>query len=206
MYRKISLLLSLVSCSTFANMSEHDDGMYEVVLIVALIATVSMLTYLCAKALSYKQANSALNAKRMSTDLSPYTFNTHSSTRQEGVSEHKKNSRAWYQRAKKDARFCAEFAAYIDKNYSEQSLDIAQISHALSISERQLQRKVKAHFGQTTSEFIRAHRLNLGAEMLSQGRSVTVTALDVGFCSQNYFSQCFKTHFGMTPSEYISRL
>ncbi|KZN55636.1 hypothetical protein N474_14710 [Pseudoalteromonas luteoviolacea CPMOR-2] len=194
MNKKIGLLVSLASFRAYAVSTESSGGMFEILLIMALIFAVSMFTYFCAKTLSYKQENNALNKKLMGRVQTSNTPDLASINPIVSLPKH----------ASKDERFCSQFTEYIEQNYSEQSLDITLISGALAISERQLQRKVKAHFGQTTSEFIRVHRLNLGAKKLSEGQSVTITALDVGFSSQNYFSQCFKEHFGVSPTEYIN--
>ena len=69
------------------------------------------------------------------------------------------------------------------------------------MSERQLQRKLKALINYTPREYLRNYRLQQAMTMLQAGSSVADAAYSVGFQSLSYFAKCFKAQFGITPSD-----
>jgi AraC-like DNA-binding protein len=71
------------------------------------------------------------------------------------------------------------------------------------MSERQLQRKLKALMNYTPREYLRHYRLQEGAKLLQAGASVADAAYSVGFLSLSYFAKCFKAQFGTTPSDVL---
>ena len=71
------------------------------------------------------------------------------------------------------------------------------------MSERQLQRKLKALMNYTPREYLRNYRLQEGAKMLRAGASVAEAAYAVGFLSLSYFAKCFKAQFGASPSDVL---
>ena len=72
----------------------------------------------------------------------------------------------------------------------------------MGVSERQLQRKLKALIGHTPSDYLRAYRLQQSLEQLREGNSIGEVAKAVGFTSQSYFTTCFKAQFGTTPKQF----
>ncbi|MCG7537178.1 ATP-binding protein [Pseudoalteromonas sp. OOF1S-7] len=102
----------------------------------------------------------------------------------------------------KDSQFIEQLEQWLAAHYADQSLTIKAILPTVAMSERQLQRKFKALLGQTFSEYVKKFRLNKGAEMLSDGMSVTQVAFECGFSSQSYFSLCFKAQYGIAPSQF----
>ncbi len=79
---------------------------------------------------------------------------------------------------------------------------VQQMSVEMAMSDRQLQRKLKAVIDHSPVEYLRAYRLKRAVEKLETGMPVGLVADDVGFSSPAYFSSCFKAQFGATPSEY----
>jgi AraC-like DNA-binding protein len=69
------------------------------------------------------------------------------------------------------------------------------------MSERQLQRKLKALINYTPREYVRNYRLQQAMTILQAGSSVADAAYSVGFLSLSYFAKCFKAQFGVTPSD-----
>jgi len=70
------------------------------------------------------------------------------------------------------------------------------------MSERQLQRKLKALIGATFSESLRDYRLSQAKDLLFKGEQVAVIADKVGFNSSSYFVRCFKAKYGTTPNDF----
>ena len=65
-------------------------------------------------------------------------------------------------------------------------------------------RKIQSLTGQSPTEFIRTIRLRRAAEMLREGRlSVTEVSFAAGFSSVSYFSRCFRTMYGVSPTQFI---
>ncbi|AXT57925.1 alpha/beta fold hydrolase [Aquimarina sp. AD1] len=112
----------------------------------------------------------------------------------------------------------------IDKNKSPQQDSLLQkviqnINHHLSndyygvtmlctevgVSERQLQRKLKASTNMSPNQLISSIRLNRAKELII-GRQNTIAeiAFQTGFSSPSYFSKRFKKQFAISPSELVS--
>ena len=79
------------------------------------------------------------------------------------------------------------------------------MSSEMAMSDRQLQRKLKAIVDHSPAEFLRNFRLNIAATQLQTGTQIGLVAEAVGFSSQAYFASCFKAEFGTTPSDYQQR-
>ncbi|NQZ09043.1 MAG: response regulator [Algicola sp.] len=88
------------------------------------------------------------------------------------------------------------------EHYADIEFNATSLSEQLSLSERQLQRKIKALFDVSIPEMVRNYRLNKAIERLNGGQRASQVYFSVGFSSHSYFSSCFKAKFGQTPSEY----
>lgn len=87
-------------------------------------------------------------------------------------------------------------------NYQLASFNVLSLCHGLGVSEKQLQRKLKALFDKGFSELLRNYRLNKASELLLEGKRVSQVYDAVGFSSHSYFSSCFKAKFGQSPKAY----
>ncbi|TQV74499.1 tetratricopeptide repeat protein [Exilibacterium tricleocarpae] len=102
----------------------------------------------------------------------------------------------------RDREFLDKLYCYLEKNHFESGLNASLISKALNITEKQLQRKIKALTNETIPACVRNFRLKKGAEKLTAGASITSVAYDVGFSSPSYFSTAFAARYGCSPSDY----
>lgn len=76
-------------------------------------------------------------------------------------------------------------------------------SKAIYLSRSQLHRRLKELTGKSTTEFIRAVKMQQAASLLSADKNnVCQAAYAVGFNNLSYFTKCFKAEFGILPSEY----
>lgn len=81
--------------------------------------------------------------------------------------------------------------------------NLEQLAKLSGMSHARLNREFKKEYGLTVFDWLRRHRIELAKNYLSDpAHSVTDIALNCGFSSASHFSQVFKTHLGMTPSEY----
>ena len=89
--------------------------------------------------------------------------------------------------------------SHIDKD----EYGVEQLSKDLAMSRMTFYRKIQSATGQKPSEFIRTIRLRRAAELLREGRrSVTEVSYDTGFSSVSYFSRCFRTMYGVSPTQF----
>ena len=105
-------------------------------------------------------------------------------------------------RTRKDQYFLSELDEALNRNYTNRAFDLSQMAAEMGVSERQLQRKLKALIGHTPSDYLRAFRLKKSLKQLREGDPIGEVAKAVGFSSQSYFASCFKVQFGTTPKQF----
>jgi AraC family transcriptional regulator, glycine betaine-responsive activator len=85
----------------------------------------------------------------------------------------------------------------------EEPLTVSQLSRALGVSQRQLERLFRRDTGCTIIQFSNLLRLQYARVLLTSTRmSIREVSASCGFNSLSYFSQCFKKTFGRKPSKY----
>lgn len=107
--------------------------------------------------------------------------------------------------SKRDQDFIQKLEDYLHDNFAKPALNARLICDALYMTDKQLQRKIKALLGQTIPEYVRNYRLRKGAELLKKEHDILTVAMSVGFSSQNYFSKSFSVRYNMSPSEYRAK-
>lgn len=91
---------------------------------------------------------------------------------------------------------------YIEKNYA-QELTTEYLAKLYGYSEAHFCRKFKETAWLTPMNYLRIYRLEEAAKLLRQGKgSVSDIALACGFPDPNYFTRCFKKHFGVPPRNF----
>lgn len=103
-------------------------------------------------------------------------------------------------------KFLDKLQLVAGKQYADEEFNTSKLAANMHLSERQLQRKLKAALDITPGEYIREFRLIKARGLLKSGMSVGQVAEAVGFSSQNYFARCFKIHTGKTPSDFQRNL
>jgi len=87
---------------------------------------------------------------------------------------------------------------------SDEHYNVEQLSADLCMSRMTLYRKIQSSTGQKPTEFIRTIRLSRAAELLREGRlNITEVSYATGFSSVSYFSRCFRTMHGVSPTQFI---
>ncbi|MDT0603415.1 hybrid sensor histidine kinase/response regulator transcription factor [Thalassotalea castellviae] len=105
----------------------------------------------------------------------------------------------------RDQHFIERLNQIVEQSYANNEFTVEKLVDAVAMSERQLQRKLKALFNQTPAEYIRNYRLLKAKELLLEGKSISLTSDFVGFNSSSYFSRSFKSAFGLSPKEFITK-
>lgn len=103
---------------------------------------------------------------------------------------------------KKDQDFINQVNALISKNYKNENFNRTKMASGLAVSERQLNRKLKALIDCNPMDLLREFRLKKAAEILKDGYQVSFVADECGFTTLSYFSKCFKAQFGLSPKAY----
>ncbi len=89
----------------------------------------------------------------------------------------------------------------IDDHLDDQFFSVETLCKQIGISERQLQRKLKALTNKSPNQLISSVRLHRAKELLLQNKhNVAEIAYQTGFSNPSYFSKSFKKEFGISPS------
>ena len=101
---------------------------------------------------------------------------------------------------KSDQKLLDNLVRVVEQNYTNPNFDVVSMAARMKISDRQLQRKVKAQTGQSPVQHLRHFRLEESLQYLRDSVPVGEVAKAVGFSSHAYFTCCFKAKFGITPN------
>lgn len=94
----------------------------------------------------------------------------------------------------------------INANMSDPNFNIDTLASEVGISRAQLHRRMKEITGISSGKFLRNLRMEQAARLLREGKvNISQIAYKVGYADQAHFSTAFKTHYGMSPSEYVER-
>nr|WKN34050.1 alpha/beta fold hydrolase [Tunicatimonas sp. TK19036] len=94
----------------------------------------------------------------------------------------------------------------IDTHLNNKSFGVSLLSKEVGISERQLQRKLKAVTSKSPNQLISSVRLHRAKELiLEHDYTIAQIAFQTGFSSTSYFSKCFKKEFGLSPSVLLDQ-
>ncbi|WP_195985928.1 AraC family transcriptional regulator [Clostridium sp. D33t1_170424_F3] len=104
--------------------------------------------------------------------------------------------------ANADALRVKEMLAYIHAHYAD-SLTLADIAKAASISERECLRCFKRTIGLSPMQYLLKHRISAAAGLLRETDwTITEISRQCGFESPSYFSLKFKSLLEISPKEY----
>ncbi len=99
----------------------------------------------------------------------------------------------------------AHVIQYIRENI-HRKLDIQDLANQACLSRAQFFRSFRRELGETPVNFINRERIRIAKRALvSQGKSISHTAFDCGFSSENYFVRVFKKMEGSTPGLWRQR-
>ena len=86
------------------------------------------------------------------------------------------------------------------------NITVAKIAQRLNIDRTYFSTLFKNKMNISPKQYIMNYRMNIAVSLLTEKRkSVSVTALSVGYSDVFTFSKMFKRHFGVSPNEYVKR-
>lgn len=100
--------------------------------------------------------------------------------------------------------FMTRVADYIENNICS-AISTAEAAKHCQYSTEHFCRMFKRYFGKTFGDYVNMYKIHKAKDMIDSGSwtSVSEIARELGFISQNNFSNMFKRHIGTTPSAYI---
>lgn len=103
-----------------------------------------------------------------------------------------------------DEIFLAKIKQIVEEKMADQDFNIETVPDNLNIGRTAFYRKFKGLTGITPIDFVKEMRL-LRAQQYLDGDygNVSEVAYAVGFNNAKYFGTCFKSKFGISPSEYL---
>lgn len=100
-------------------------------------------------------------------------------------------------------RIVREAIQILKANYQKPDLSLTYVAQQLNISPGYLSSTFNRETAAGITKYIMTLRLQKGRELLEQtGLSVREVAAAVGILNKRYFSEQFKTEFGVTPKDY----
>ncbi len=99
--------------------------------------------------------------------------------------------------------FLSKLKTVIEDHLEDSEMSLLEICKEMRMSRSQLYKKVKALTNSSTTQIIRAIRLDKAKQLLQNtDRSIYEVAYDVGFKDPAYFSRIFSEEFGMSPRNF----
>jgi DNA-binding response OmpR family regulator len=103
----------------------------------------------------------------------------------------------------KETEFINKCIQHIHKHLDDEHFKSVQLAFAVSLSESQLYRKIKAITNLSTAVFIREVRLTVAKDLLLKtDLNISEIAYQCGFSNPDWFSKSFKEKFGYSPSDF----
>ena len=104
--------------------------------------------------------------------------------------------------AEKEDGTIREALRYLDGHLSE-PLTLAMLAKRFCMSESAFQHKIREQTGYSFRDYRNRQRIVRARRLLLEGRSVTETAMELGFNSADYFSSVFRKYHAVTPTQWL---
>jgi len=103
-----------------------------------------------------------------------------------------------------DERFLTGLLDFVEKEWNNNALNVADFHKHLGYSKSQLYRKMMLVTGESPNNFLMSFRLNNALQLFrKQKGNISEIAYDSGFNNPSYFSKCFLHSYGLLPSDYL---
>ena len=104
----------------------------------------------------------------------------------------------------RDKEFAERLNIIVEANIARADFTIEEFAQLMKLSRTIFYTKVRGITGYSPVEYLRIIRMKKAAELLLSNNEMTVAEVgyNVGYNDPFYFSKCFKTHFGVSPSVY----
>jgi AraC-like DNA-binding protein len=100
-------------------------------------------------------------------------------------------------------QFIQQAEYIVTSHLTNSNFNVDTFAFKMNVSKSTLFRKIKLYFGLSPYDFIQYVRFKKVEQILKiQKYSISDIAYFVGFNDVKYFTRCFKTKFGMTPTRF----
>jgi signal transduction histidine kinase/ligand-binding sensor domain-containing protein/DNA-binding response OmpR family regulator len=107
---------------------------------------------------------------------------------------------------KRDEVFLNRLNEEIEQHLSDEQFSIEKLAVSMSMSQSNLQRKIKGLTGMVPNDYIRITKLKKAAQLLKSSEyRINEICYIVGFSSPSYFSKCFQKQFGLLPKDFYKK-
>ena len=107
-----------------------------------------------------------------------------------------------FTQSEKDS-FLAKLTEILEANLSDEQFGVSELARVMGMSRSNLHRKVKTNTNITVSQFIRRMRLKRALDLLRESSmTISEVAIECGFNSLSYFTNCFHDYYGVPPSKF----
>jgi len=98
--------------------------------------------------------------------------------------------------------FCDRVLKYIAENYGDE-ITSKQAAEALSFNQSYFCRSFKRNFGMSFSNYLNMYRISASKKLIeNSNENIANIAFKCGFQNPDYFTKCFKSFIGISPTEY----
>ena len=105
--------------------------------------------------------------------------------------------------SEEDNIFMDRLITFVTENLGNSDISVDDMAAATATSRSSLNRKTKSLLGLTPADFLKEARIKQACQQLtSTVKSINDIAYSCGFSDPKYFSKCFRTSKGMSPTEY----
>ncbi len=102
-----------------------------------------------------------------------------------------------------ESLFIDTIKKYITENISKQKIHTSELANLVHMSERSINRKLKAITGMTPQQLLLGSRMQYAKnQLVTTNETIATISFSVGFTDTSYFSRAFKSYYNMTPKEY----
>ncbi len=107
----------------------------------------------------------------------------------------------------KDQKFSAKLNEVLNEHMTDTEFSVNDFAGIMGLGRTVFYKKVRGVTGYSPYEYLRVIRLKKAAEMLlTEDLTIAEVAYSVGINDPFYFSKCFKSQFGVSPSAYRKKL
>lgn len=160
---------------------------------------------LITQTVKYLLSGAGLSFKQNKTILEPKSGEPHMlfTVTDDLISDEQQDGFHPYQLPKNDS-FLENVLQSIETHLDDELFGVEMLCKEMGVSERQLQRKLKAVTNKSPIQLISSVRLHRAKElMLENKHNVAEIAYQTGFSNPSYFSKSFKKEFGKSPSTFL---
>lgn len=109
--------------------------------------------------------------------------------------------------SKEDHDFISKAKNIVEENISNEDFNVNLMAQELGMSRTKFYSRLKSTTNKTPNDFILDIKLIKASKLILKEPNMTIAdiATQTGFNTARYFSQCFKNHFGISPSQYLQQ-